>query len=188
MNYAAPIIDKYNAIAGSLVAVLSYFLGEHWMLFAAFLLLNVADFITGGIKSRLSGTVSSQKGYKGVIKKFGYWIIIMVSFLMCDILLEIGETIDVDLQITVFLGWFVLATFIINEIRSILENLVEAGIHVPTPLIKGLEVANKALDGVLKVDTSDPDIDKYRLVVNEPLEKLKEKTKVTFSVEDEHKK
>lgn len=45
MNYAEAIIDGYNAIAGAIVAVLSYILGEHWILFAAFLLLNVADWI-----------------------------------------------------------------------------------------------------------------------------------------------
>ena len=41
MNYAAPFIDGYNAVTGAIVAVLSYILGEHWILFAAFLLLNV---------------------------------------------------------------------------------------------------------------------------------------------------
>ena len=40
MNYAAPIIDGYNAVTGAIVAVLSYILGEHWILFVAFLLLN----------------------------------------------------------------------------------------------------------------------------------------------------
>ena len=38
MNYAGAIIDGYNAIAGAIVAVLSYILGEHWVLFVAFLL------------------------------------------------------------------------------------------------------------------------------------------------------
>lgn len=39
-------------------------------------------------------------------------------------------------------GWFTLATFIINEIRSILENLVILGVDVPSFLINGLEVAS----------------------------------------------
>ncbi len=47
MNYADAIIDGYNAAVGAIVAVLSYILGEHWVLFVAFLLLNVADWITG---------------------------------------------------------------------------------------------------------------------------------------------
>lgn len=188
MEYATPIIDKYNTVAGTIIALLSYILGEHWMLFAAFLLLNIADFVTGSIKSRLTGTVSSHTGFNGVIKKVGYWVIIFVSFLMCDIFLEIGEALEVNLQITVFLGWFVLATFIINEIRSVLENLVEAGLKVPLPLVKGLEVANKALDGVLKVDTSDPDKDLYRIEVNVPLEDLKDKNRIVLSVEEDESK
>ena len=47
MNYAEPIIDTYNAVVGTMVAVLSYVLGEHWVLFVAFLLLNVTDWLTG---------------------------------------------------------------------------------------------------------------------------------------------
>ena len=31
------IIDSYNAVVGSVVAVLSYLLGPHWILFALFL-------------------------------------------------------------------------------------------------------------------------------------------------------
>ena len=46
MNYAEAIIDGYNAIAGAIVAVLSYILGEHWILFAAFLLLKTVQVIS----------------------------------------------------------------------------------------------------------------------------------------------
>ena len=44
MNYAEPIIDAYNAICGTVIAVLSYILGDHWILFLAFLVLNVVDY------------------------------------------------------------------------------------------------------------------------------------------------
>ena len=37
-----------------------------------------------------------------------------------------------------FFGWFTLTCLIINESRSILENLVEIGIKVPSFLIAGL--------------------------------------------------
>ena len=80
MNYAAPIIDGYNAVVGAVVAVLSYVLGEHWILFVAFLALNFADWITGWMKSRMAGKENSVKGWQGVLKKLGYWIMIMVAF------------------------------------------------------------------------------------------------------------
>lgn len=146
MNYAEPIIDTYNAVVGTVVAVLSYILGEHWILFVGFLLLNIADWVTGWMKSRIAGKENSAKGWKGVLKKLGYWLMVMVAFGTSAIFIEIGNTIGVDLQITTLLGWFVLASLLINEIRSILENFVEAGFNVPAILVKGLEVADKVVN------------------------------------------
>ena len=61
MNYAEPFIDGYNAVVGTIVAVLSYILGEHWVLFVAFLLLNVADWLTGWMKSRIAGKAGRER-------------------------------------------------------------------------------------------------------------------------------
>ena len=146
MNYAEPIIDGYNVIVGTVVAVLSYILGEHWILFVAFLLLNVADWLTGWMKSRMTKKENSVKGWKGVLKKLGYWLMVMVAFGASAVFIEIGKAISIDLGITTLLGWFVLASLLVNEIRSICENFVEAGFHVPVILIKGLEVADKIVN------------------------------------------
>ena len=146
MNYAEPIIDGYNVIVGTVVAVLSYILGEHWILFVAFLLLNVADWLTGWMKSRMAKKENSVKGWQGVLKKLGYWLMVMVAFGASAVFIEIGKAIGIDLGITTLLGWFVLASLLVNEIRSICENFVEAGFHVPVILIKGLEVADKIVN------------------------------------------
>ena len=140
------VIDAYNAIVGAIVAILSYVLGEHWILFAGFLLLNVADWITGWMKSRMMGRENSVAGWKGALKKLGYWLMIAVAFGSSAVFIEIGKVIGVDLGVTTLLGWFVLASLLINEIRSIVENFVEAGFDVPAVLIKGLEVADKAIN------------------------------------------
>lgn len=146
MDYANTIIDTYNLVAGAIVAVLSYILGEHWILFVAFLVLNIADWITGWMKSRIAGKENSVKGWRGVLKKLGYWLMIMVAFGASAVFVEIGKTLGIDLGITSLLGWFVLASLLINEIRSIVENFVEAGFNVPKILINGLEVANKVVN------------------------------------------
>lgn len=146
MNYATPFIDGYNAVTGAIVAVLSYVLGEHWILFVAFLLLNVADWLTGWMKSRMAGKENSVAGWKGVLKKLGYWLMIMVAFGASAVFIEIGKTLSINLGITTLLGWFVLASLLINEIRSIVENFVEAGFNVPKILVNGLEVADKLVN------------------------------------------
>ena len=101
------IIDSYNAVVGSVVAVLSYLLGPHWILFALFLGLNVADWLTGWMKSRIAHKESSSAGWKGVLKKLGYWLMIVVAFGASTAFVEIGNTIGIDLKITTLLGWFV---------------------------------------------------------------------------------
>lgn len=143
---AGKVIDTYNAITGAIVAVLSYVLGEHWFLFVAFLGLNIADWFTGWMKSRINKKENSMAGWKGVLKKLGYWLMIMVAFGASAVFVEIGKAIGIDLGITTLLGWFVLASLLINEIRSICENFVEAGYNVPAILVKGLEVADKVVN------------------------------------------
>ena len=143
---ATNVIDAYNAVVGAIIAVLSYVLGEHWVLFAGFLMLNVADWITGWMKSRMMGRENSVAGWKGALKKLGYWLMIAVAFGSGAVFIEIGKVIGIDLGVTTLLGWFVLASLLINEIRSIVENFVEAGFDVPVVLIKGLEVADKAVN------------------------------------------
>ena len=142
LNY----IDSYNAIVGGIVTFLTMVLGEHWILFVLFLLFNVIDFITGWMKARMTKKENSIKGFKGVIKKLGYWLIMLVSFSTSVLFIEIGEVLKIDLSITTMLGWFVLASLAINEIRSIIENIVECGYKVPQILIKGLDIANKAIN------------------------------------------
>lgn len=149
---ADKVIDTYNAVTGGIVAVLSYVLGEHWILFAAFLGLNVIDWLTGWLKSGLAGKTNSAQGLKGVAKKLGYWLMIAVAFGASAVFVEIGQVIGIDLGVTTLLGWFVLASLLVNEIRSIVENFVEAGYNVPTVLTKGLEVAEKMIN---KDDESD---------------------------------
>ena len=139
-------MDSYNAIVGSIVAVLSFVFGEHWILFAIFLLFNVADWITGWMKSRINNVENSSAGWKGVLKKLGYWLMILVAFAASAVFIEIGNTLGMDLGITTLLGYFVLASLLVNELRSILENFVEAGFNVPNVLVKGLEVANKVVN------------------------------------------
>lgn len=142
MNY----MDTYNAIVGGIVAVLSFVFGEHWILFALFLLFNIIDWLTGWMKSRIAGKENSMKGWQGVLKKLGYWLMILVAFSASAVFIEIGNTIGIDLGITTLLGYFVLASLIVNELRSILENFVEAGFNVPAILVNGLEVADKMIN------------------------------------------
>lgn len=142
LNY----LDTYNTVVGAVIAFLTLIFGEHWALFALFLLFNIIDWLTGWMKSYIARKENSVRGWKGVLKKLGYWMMILVAFSASYVFIDIGNTLGINLGITTLLGWFVLASLIVNEIRSIVENFVEAGFKVPEVLTKGLEVANKVIN------------------------------------------
>ena len=66
-----------------------------------------------------------------------------------------GEVIGVQLDFVLLFGWFTLATYLINEVRSILENLVEMNVRVPAFLIAGLDVTQKLLDTKTEIKESE---------------------------------
>lgn len=140
------IIDRYNAVTGAAVAVLTAVFGVYWYIFAGYLLFNVLDWLTGWYKSRKLGKESSKVGFHGILKKLGYWAIILVAFLIPDLFIHLGQDIlGVNLSFLTLLGWFTLASLLVNEVRSIFENLVECGYDVPDFLIRGLAVTEKLI-------------------------------------------
>lgn len=152
------IANKMNTLWGAAVALFASTFGEFWFLFFAFFVLNVVDYITGIAKARFSHTENSNKGVKGIVKKVGYWVVIAIAFFIAISFESMGNKIGVNLAFVEMLGWFTLATFLINEIRSIIENLVLVGVDVPQFLIKGLEVAADVVKS--KTDTAETEVNK----------------------------
>ena len=150
-------IDTYNSIMGIIITVLTAVFGVHWYLFAAFLVLNIIDWLTGWWKSRKLHTESSYIGLKGILKKLGYWVIVLIAFMIPRIFTELGTEIGVQLDFLNLFGWFVLAMLMVNEIRSVLENLVELGYEVPEILIKGLAVTEKLIHAASPVEEGNED-------------------------------
>ena len=143
----AKVIDAYNVLVGAAVTLLSALFGTYWYLFAAYLLFNVFDWLTGWYKSRKLKRESSAVGLKGIIKKLGYWVIIAVAFLTSHTFVHVGNDIlHIDLTFLELLGWFTLACLMVNEVRSIIENLVECGYNVPKILISGLAVTERLIN------------------------------------------
>lgn len=158
MKVRFDFIDTYNAIVGAIVAVLSAIFGVYWYLFAGYLILNILDWGTGWYKSRKKKQESSYRGLQGIVKKTGYWVIILVAFLVPALFIHLGQDLlNIKLDFLTLLGWFTLAALLVNEVRSILENLVECGYKVPDFLIRGLAVTEKLIHA--GVDIPD-DIDR----------------------------
>lgn len=184
-------IDEINAAFGIVAVIASYIFGDHWILFVAFIGLNILDYITGLIKAKIRKTESSVMGLKGILKKFGYWCIILVAFIMTPIFNELGELIGADVSFfTPMIGYMVLAMLIMNEFRSVLENLYESGVNVPTIILKGLAIFEKAaddvqariFDGHLEVHTQFEDNGRYQVSMDTSDKELEQKDSVTLKI------
>ena len=56
-----------------------------------------------------------------------------------------------------FVGWFTLANYLVNEIRSVLENLVEMNVPVPDFLVSGLRVTAEKIETVSHIGEDEED-------------------------------
>lgn len=140
------VLDVANFGWGAVASALALVFGEHWILFAGFLAMEVLDWVSGNYKARILGKESSVVGAIGAMKKVWQLVIIGIAFFVAFAFVDMGNVIGVDLHFVTLFGWLTLAMYLVNEIRSVLENLVEIGVDVPDILIKGLAVTKKLMD------------------------------------------
>ena len=108
--------------------------------------MNAVDYGTGWCKAKFyNKNESSAIGAKGALKKVWYWVVIGIAFFISFCFIDMGEMLGIDLSFVQLFGWFTLATYLVNEVRSILENLVEMNVKIPRFLIVGLEVTEKLM-------------------------------------------
>lgn len=144
------IFNRITNIISVFGTTLTSIFCSEWILFVGYLILNIADYITGTIKSKVNKQENSKKGLLGIIKKICYWILIGIAFLISQMLVIIGSKIDMNLDFIMFFGWFTLTCLVINEVRSVIENLVQINIYVPDFLKKGLTAYENLINNKFK--------------------------------------
>ncbi|GAF06833.1 holin [Paenibacillus pini JCM 16418] len=95
----------------------------------ALLILVIADFVSGWIAAWINGELRSMKGYIGIAKKVGIFLIVTVA-----------HTIDGVLGDLHYLRDAVIFFYIANELLSIIENYGKMGLYVPEVLLKAVAV------------------------------------------------
>lgn len=110
----------FNTSAGITGAVITYAFGEWSSLLSLFLILIVADYVTGIIASIKEGTgLNSEVGWWGLIKK-----ILMITAVF------VGHQADKALAIDLIM-YGTLFAFMANEVISITENYGRLGLPLP---------------------------------------------------------
>ena len=120
------ILKFLKLFGGGVAAVFTYFFGGADVLIQILLALVLIDYISGILGAIYNGTLSSEVGYKGIIKKVCIFVIVAVANL-------ISKYTGID-EIRAFTIGF----YIANEGISVLENMGKI-IPMPKKLIEILE-------------------------------------------------
>ena len=119
MKKMEKLFNWISIVFGAAGGVLSYWLGGWDVLLKTIVFLAIADYITGWIKGIYTKQLSSEIGFKGLLKKIVMFIVIAVSFVIQGL---IGGTIPLREVVIMF--------YIANEGLSLLEN---AAVFTPIP-------------------------------------------------------
>lgn len=143
-------MDKVKA---AFIAALSALMGWLGILAVPVFLLvgcNVVDYATGLCAAKYrTETVSSYKGIRGIIKKVCMWLLVLIGAWI-DILINYTiECAGMNMTIPFIVATVVAVWLVVNEIISILENMIDIGVKMPPfllPLIKYIkaQVEDKA--------------------------------------------
>ena len=113
------LFNWISIVFGFIGGYFSYWLGGWDVLLKTIVFLAVVDYITGIIKGIYTKQLSSEIGFKGLLKKIVMFIVIAVAFAIQEL---IGGTIPLREVVIMF--------YICNEALSLLEN---AAVFVPIP-------------------------------------------------------
>lgn len=126
-------MDKIiSAITASISTTFIYLFGGFDVALQCLLVAIILDYVSGMIKAYNTKTLSSSIGFKGILKKVGILIIVMLAVLVDRVTLDNGG-----------IRTLVIYYFVANEGLSILENLALSGLPIPKKLKDALKVIKK---------------------------------------------
>lgn len=121
-----------NDIVSAILTTVIYLLGGLDIALKSLLIVIVIDYLTGVASAIYNKKLSSNIGFKGIIKKFCYLLIVALSVVIDNLT---GQSGVIRTLVIYFL--------VSNDGLSILENMAELNIKLPSKLIDALEQIKK---------------------------------------------
>lgn len=118
-----------------IITCIAYFLGGFDLAIKSLLIIMSIDYLTGVASAVYNKKLSSKIGFKGIIKKFCYLLVVGLAVVLDNLTGQNG-----------IIRSLVIYCFIANDGISIIENLGELEIKLPQKLIDTLEQLKKKGD------------------------------------------
>ena len=130
--YTEIMKEIYNTIIATLLTTFVYLVGGLDVAMVCLLLAIVLDYLSGVTKAYVTKQLSSQTGFRGIVKKVAVLMIVMLAVLVDRVTGETGA-----------IRTLVIYYFVANEGLSIIENLGQAGVPIPQSIKKALKALKK---------------------------------------------
>lgn len=117
-----------NNIASVLLTTIIFLLGGMDIALKSLIVIMMIDYITGVASAIYNKKLSSKIGFKGIIKKFCYLLVVALSVVIDNLISQDGV-----------IRTLVIYFFVANDGLSIIENMAEMDIKLPKKLVDSLE-------------------------------------------------
>lgn len=124
------------SLISTLITGLLYLLGGIDVALNCLLIAIALDYVSGIIKAFNNKTLSSRIGLRGLLKKIGILIVVMLAVLIDRVTGNTGA-----------IRTLVLYYFVANEGLSIVENLGQAGLPIPKTIKNALKALKDQSNG-----------------------------------------
>ena len=124
--------EIFNTIIAFLGTGFIYLLGGVDVAMSCLLIAIALDYISGLVKAYVTKTLSSKIGLRGILKKVGVLLVVMLAVLIDRVTGETGA-----------IRTLVIYYFVANEGLSIVENLAQADVPIPKSIKKALKALKK---------------------------------------------
>ena len=121
-----------NNVFSVILTTIIYLLGGIDIALQSLLIVIVIDYLTGIASAIYNKELSSKIGFKGIIKKFSYLLVVALSVVIDNLLGQSG-----------LIRSLVIYFFVANDGLSIIENMAKMNIKLPKKLIDALEQIKK---------------------------------------------
>lgn len=128
--------ESICVLLGAITTALIYLLGGIDVALNCLLIAIALDYVSGIIKAFNNKTLSSRIGLRGLLKKIGILIIVMLAVLIDRVTGNTGA-----------IRTLVLYYFVANEGLSIVENLGQAGLPIPKTIKNALKALKDQSNG-----------------------------------------
>lgn len=135
MCYNMVMEHWFNAIVSTIATTFVFLIGGFDVAMSCLLIAIALDYVSGILKAFINKNLSSEIGLRGILKKVGILVIVMLGVLVDRVAGETGA-----------IRTLVIYYFVANEGLSIIENLGEAGLPIPKKLKNALKALKKETD------------------------------------------